>query len=144
MKLNEIQNPASCKCGSKQFAISRVRLNYTGPYLEAIVCTNPNCKITYGQVEPSSITTNLAQINEVMAQVEKSLETFNNFLSNQSSSVHSNAAQTTAAAKSIGAGAGNHTPTPTTQNGINPNGTAEVNPAEDPESSDPEADQSLE
>lgn len=143
MKINEIQNPASCECGSKQFAISKVRLNSTGPYLDAIVCTNPNCKITYGQVEPNSITTNLARINEVMSQVTNALDTFNQLMSSRSNNDESNYDKTGLTAKSAVAStpAPNPAPAQIDQNGIKPTASAEVKPEEDPASPDPEADQ---
>jgi hypothetical protein len=126
MREYQLQNPIKCKCGSNTYHIDRAPLNGSGPMIDTVICSNNQCKTIFGQLEPSSITSNLSQINQVMAKVAEALEKLNLGQGNPQQGIPQ---KESPPEKPVGMTGSQPAP-------------AKPNPAADPSSSDPEADQS--
>jgi len=151
--------PMQCPtCGSFHYTILSVKIDNQGHFTKSIVCANKKCKQNIGQLEPNSVVVNLRNINTSLQQITDVLKRLQPDLKIGNSEEqplqdpighHTNKnkfpeyPQSNPGAPQNGTGVGNKTDT--NQYAIPP---AEkqigTSPSEDPESSDPEAVQSLE
>jgi hypothetical protein len=146
MNLNEMldQKPKNIKCSNPKcngdaFGIAQQPLNGNGPSIAVVECKN--CGQIMGQLEPNSVTTNLGQIHSLMARVSPVLERLETIIRSAGNSNNTGAQEI----KSANSGNPNisskqDAQIQRNQGNINPPAT----PSEGPESSGPEADQSLE
>ena len=143
MKLDEVVTPnnksvkcANAKCNSNVFSIGQHPLNGNGPSVAIVTCQQ--CGQIMGQLEPNSVTSNLGQIANIMTRVLPVLQSVENILSSPNKLKNREAQEVKPAMQ------GASTPDNPSANNAQQkqNSQGGTNPAADPLSSDPEADQS--
>ena len=61
-------------CGSIHYAILSVKIDNQGHFTKSIVCANKKCRQNIGQLEPNSVVANLRNINNTLAQITDALK----------------------------------------------------------------------
>ncbi len=127
---------SSPKCKSEIFTIKKQLLSNNGLAVAVVTCQS--CGQILGQLEPSSVTSNLELINSVMNRVLPILDSIEK---HQKTNPSQQNQQQNDTKDRVQMQQGSTNPQNKQQQSI---GSASVDPAADPSSSDPEADQSLE
>jgi hypothetical protein len=130
---------SSPKCKSEIFTIKKQLLSNNGLAVAVVTCQS--CGQILGQLEPSSVTSNLELINSVMNRVLPILDSIEKHQKTNPSQQNQQQNQQQNDTKDrVQMQQGSTNPQNKQQQSI---GSASVDPAADPSSSDPEADQSL-